>query len=40
MIGIAIRLKSAKCPNAAEDIAIGQKAKRGRKPKATKALLY
>jgi hypothetical protein len=39
LIGLAIRLKYAKPPPAAKDIPIGEKRKRGRPKKATRALL-
>ncbi len=39
MIGLAIRLKYCKLPPAAKDVKIGEKRKRGRPKKATKALL-
>jgi hypothetical protein len=39
IIGLAIRLKYVKPPPAAKDIPIGEKRKRGRPKKATKALL-
>jgi hypothetical protein len=38
-IGLAIRLKSAKPPPAAKEIPIGQKRKRGRPNKSSKALI-
>ena len=39
VIGLAIRLKYCKLPPAAKDIKIGEKRKRGRPKKATKALI-
>ena len=39
VIGLAIRLKLAKPPAATKDVPIGQKRRRGRPSKATKALI-
>ena len=39
VIGLAIRLKLAKPPAAAKDVPIGQKRRRGRPSKDTKALI-
>lgn len=39
VVGIACRLKFCKIPPNAKDVAVGEKRKRGRVPKATKALL-
>ena len=39
IIGLAIRLKAAKPPLAVKDIPIGQKRKRGRPNKSSKALI-
>ncbi len=39
MIGLAIRLKLSKPPPAAKDVPIGEKRRRGRPRKSTKALL-
>ena len=39
IIGLAIRLKSAKPPPAAKDVPIGEKRKRGRPKQAKKALI-
>jgi hypothetical protein len=39
IIGLAIHLKAAKPPPAAKEISIGQKRKRGRPNKSSKALI-